>query len=51
MADVKKALVGFLIGLFAGSLAGEDLDIGFVKGLLSIPSESRSILECNRAVA
>lgn len=27
------------------------LDVGFVKGLIAIPSESRSILECNRAVA
>ena len=27
------------------------LDVGFVKGLISIPSESRSVPECNRATA
>ena len=37
--------------VFAAALAVPSLDIDFVKGLLSIPSESRSIPECNRAVA
>ena len=32
-------------------LAAVQLDAEFIKGLISIPSESRSIPECNRAVA
>ena len=32
-------------------LAAVQLDVEFIKGLISIPSESRSIPECNRAVA
>ena len=35
----------------AMSLGAATFDLEFAKGLLSIPSESRSISECNRAVA
>ena len=43
------ALVGALAATAAAGAASIDTD--FVKGLLAIPSESRSIPECNRAVA
>ena len=39
---------GVLLAAVVGATA---LDVDFVKGLLAIPSESRSIPECNRAVA
>ena len=34
----------------ATTLGAVELDVSFVKGLLAIPSESRLIPECNRAV-
>ena len=50
----KSLLLFFFVSAVAfGSRAERPapLDVDFVKGLLSIPSESRSIPECNRATA
>jgi len=44
-------MTSFGLLLAGAALATGGLDVAFVKGLLSIPSESRSIPECNRAVA
>lgn len=41
-------MTGMLLAAMLGTVS---LDVEFVKGLISIPSESRSIPECNRAVA
>ena len=52
--SMKKILLLVAIAVTAcGSYAAERgaLDIEFVKGLIAIPSESRSIPECNRATA
>lgn len=44
-----KRLAFLIWALHAAAFAG--LDVDFVKGLIAIPSESRSIPECNRATA
>jgi succinyl-diaminopimelate desuccinylase len=51
---MTKLLLFAIAALLAFSARPErraPLDVDFVKGLLSIPSESRSIPECNRATA
>ena len=62
MTSVDKTIAGgagawlkalALVGAFAATAAAgaASIDTDFVKGLLAIPSESRSIPDCNRAVA
>ena len=46
-----KVILSCACLLGAVSAGAVSLDVGFVKGLIAIPSESRSIPECNRAVA
>ena len=52
--DIEKigaAVVAAAFAAGASSSFGASIDVDFAKGLLAIPSESRSIPECNRAVA
>ena len=53
MSMKKILLLAAIWAMACGSYAAERgaLDIEFVKGLIAIPSESRSIPECNRATA
>ena len=46
-----KVIMSCVCLLGAVSAGAVSLDVDFVKGLIAIPSESRSIPECNRAVA